>query len=976
MTPEQFLLTILPPPAEGEAYFSVGLAKGQRPDICKCTNAAELQERGDLNVRFGLNAYMALGSFGVEAGRTAANARRFRCFWADLDVGKERNAYATQQEAIASLLKFVQATGLKPSIVVSSGRGYHVYWALQDALPIAQWQPIAGWFKALCQQEGLIIDPVCTADAARILRMPGTVHMATGSTVCVVQDIGIRWEIRAFLGCIQRHLKNISAPAAAPAAAPASAPVRQAPDERMEMFGMGAEPPKAHAERIARNCPQILCMGHAAEPVWYLSMNVLKRCKDGREWAHKLSAFDAKRYTFEGTEAKFDRAKPDSPTLCKTFEAQNPEYCKQCKFYGRLRSPIELDRYAPERQEATPAPAAPAAQANRLHIPDGFDTPRVGFRRMPNANYYVDQHGIHHVASVKDGDDYVDKDTVICRTQLYFKRTDVSYEDREWHTDYVFDAVYPEQGGEKEVHLVVDAFHAAPNKWFSDHLIHPTTVKNQSLLMGFVNAYLEQVVHRSPVRHKYSTYGWTEVQQNNGDKLMGFVTEGCVITENGVEAASFTRPSTDPTRQVFTRSGTLEAWKLAPKIYRILNQPLGQLAMCFSFAAPLMRYGSGEAKNCLLNIYSRDGGRGKSHVLRFAASVWGNPAKAFFQKDSSVVARQKRLALWHNMPAMMDEISHLSDEDMTNLVFSIITGEEKQKLTINSDFRNTGNWSTCTLATSNKPVKEFVARMYADSDAGQLRVMDYECDFQILDQGGMEMQCLNKCVQLSEHNYGHAGPEFIYQLLQRKERLSTLEAKVASWVASKEFTPRERFYSYPLGLALQAGRWAVEFGLLDYDMDALEKWVFTTFLASIRIADDDLKHTPHAVLADYINDRILQNGLIVKREERLPEEPPQEDSTVPDSYIARRPVRSLTIRYELENQKLYFSKQDFNMWCAKQGWSPRTALKELKALGHVTETNMRVVLGRNIAWLPHDRTYCVMMDAKALKRSGVLTEVQ
>lgn len=973
MTQHEFLTAVLPPPTPDETYFAVGLCKGQPPDVKACPDVDSLIARGDIHVRFGLNSYMALGSFGIEGGRTAANAKRFKAFWIDLDVGKPQNSYPTVEDAGRALLQFAGRTDMSPSIVVSSGKGLHAYWVLEEALPISYWQPIAGWFKSLCMEQGLIIDPACTADAARILRMPGTIHMGTGTEVMVLTDTGFRWTPAFFLGCIQQHLKNEQPPMQAPtAAAPKS-------DSMMTQFGMGPEPPKAHAERIARNCPQVLCMGHAPEPVWYLAMNVLKRCKDGREWAHKLSALDTARYTEAGTDAKFDRAKPDSPTLCATFETQRPDYCRQCKYYGRLKSPIELDRYADVPQATVPAAPQPTApvQAGVLTIPDEFINERVPFHKMPNNSFYVDSKGIHYVTAQKgkDGNAKI-IDTIICRTQLYFKRTEFIYDDKEWQTDYVFDAIYPDGAGERELHMLVAAYHAAPIKWFADHMIQATTVKNQASLMAFTNAYLEQVIHRAQIRHKYSHYGWAEVKDEAGGKQMGYVTEGCIITADGAKPVSFDRPASDPTRQVFTRSGTLDGWKTVPKIYRILKQPLGQLAMCFSFAAPLMKYGSGEAKNCFLNIYSREGGRGKSHVLRMAASVWGNPAKAFFQKDSSVVAREKRMALWHNMPAMMDEVSHLSDEDMSNLVFAVIGGDEKQKLTVGSEFRVTGDWSTATLATSNRPVKEFVARRFKDSDAGQLRVMDYECDFQTLDPSGVEMQCLNQCVHLANLNYGLAGPEFIFQLLRRPERLHTLEASIAAWVAQHDFIPKERFYSYPLGLALQAGRWAVEFGLLDYDMDALENWVFTTFLPAIRDADLFVDHSARAVLVEYINDRILQHALIVKRAERTSKEVEQTDSTVPDTYIAKRPLRTLTMRFELENQVLYFSRQDFDKYCSMLGWSMRTALRELKRDGLITESNIRMSLGRYIGWLPNDRTYCIMLDATALKACGIDQDIQ
>lgn len=52
--------------------------------------------------------------------------------------------------------------------------GLHCYWPLLEAADISTWKPIAENFKRLCKQEGLNIDQTVTADAARVLRIPGT----------------------------------------------------------------------------------------------------------------------------------------------------------------------------------------------------------------------------------------------------------------------------------------------------------------------------------------------------------------------------------------------------------------------------------------------------------------------------------------------------------------------------------------------------------------------------------------------------------------------------------------------------------------------------------------------------------------------------------------------------------------------------------------------------------------------------------
>jgi len=76
-----------------------------------------------------------------------------------------------------ALSAFLDKTGLNQFAtphVLSSGGGLHCYWPLDKESDIETWKPIAENLKRLCRQEGMQIDMAVTADAARVLRIPGT----------------------------------------------------------------------------------------------------------------------------------------------------------------------------------------------------------------------------------------------------------------------------------------------------------------------------------------------------------------------------------------------------------------------------------------------------------------------------------------------------------------------------------------------------------------------------------------------------------------------------------------------------------------------------------------------------------------------------------------------------------------------------------------------------------------------------------
>ena len=126
------------------------------------------------------DAYFALAAFKEKGNRKADNARAMKALFLDLDIGESKEGkpkYDTKDHAAESFKNFMVQTGmgeLGQPFIVNSGGGFHIYWAFDEEIPIEQWKPLGENFKRLCHQEGMIIDMNVPADAARVLRVPGT----------------------------------------------------------------------------------------------------------------------------------------------------------------------------------------------------------------------------------------------------------------------------------------------------------------------------------------------------------------------------------------------------------------------------------------------------------------------------------------------------------------------------------------------------------------------------------------------------------------------------------------------------------------------------------------------------------------------------------------------------------------------------------------------------------------------------------
>jgi hypothetical protein len=125
------------------------------------------------------DVYFACAEFETGGSRKASEARGARGLWQDIDCGEAKAAagqgYRTKVEAQLALDRFCSDAILpRPNIVVDSGNGLHCYWTFDEVVPVERWKVLAEALKDRASLLGFRADGVCTADIARIMRMPDT----------------------------------------------------------------------------------------------------------------------------------------------------------------------------------------------------------------------------------------------------------------------------------------------------------------------------------------------------------------------------------------------------------------------------------------------------------------------------------------------------------------------------------------------------------------------------------------------------------------------------------------------------------------------------------------------------------------------------------------------------------------------------------------------------------------------------------
>jgi len=119
------------------------------------------------------NIWCAMAEFSPGTSRNAINAVSLKSFWLDVDA-HGKGPYETPNDALNGIKAFVKAAALpKPNYIHMTGHGVQVFWTLPEPISTNEWQPVADGLQELAKRINLGADPI-TADAARILRVPGT----------------------------------------------------------------------------------------------------------------------------------------------------------------------------------------------------------------------------------------------------------------------------------------------------------------------------------------------------------------------------------------------------------------------------------------------------------------------------------------------------------------------------------------------------------------------------------------------------------------------------------------------------------------------------------------------------------------------------------------------------------------------------------------------------------------------------------
>jgi len=942
----EFLQRVLP---DKGFYFAFVVSRGS-PQQASYATLEELAANCLKSDGYKNNTFFACSAFQTRANRKQVNVRASKVLFLDVDCAEDK-PFKTQSEGLTALLKFIQAVGLPNPLIVSSGRGLHVYWVMDEPIPPAEWQPMADALKQLCVVHQFPVDPVVTGDSSRVLRPVGTHNPKNGA------------EVRILLDATPVHkdvLKSVldtsrSKSQTTPVPTPLPATIRD-PNKSGLLASMSVDQdfPPASPIDVMKKCGQIKWgvthQKDVAEPMWYSMLGVAAYCIEAEETA-KAWSLNHPAYSEAATLRKLKHWKDNTtgPATCAKFKEERPKGCDKCPFAGKITSPAAIGIQRPSVGVSASAPDLELAR--EIAMPKGYDR-----RSTKDSRTYIVQ--------ILDGTD-IPLAPFDLYPVSYGKDESLGYEvvrfkwERRHHgwTDLVFRQALLNFGNAE-----------FPTK-LADQGIVLSGKKQTDGFQNMLRSYMDELRAQKSMTNIYGSMGWKEefTEFVIGDKVYRKTSSGAVVAEN----IPLTSTSNRLGHTLYSQKGTVEAWRNGTRLLHTHKLPWHAFALCQAFSAPLWAFTG--LHGMTVSLFGRSGG-GKSLAQLWQQSVWGDPSKLSISAKSTQNALFNRLGMYCNLPMTIDECTEIDPKTAGSFVYWVTEGTDKSRLTRGADERESKTWDTTVTISTNASWVDKLQSLGMDNDAQMIRLLEIGIpQHPMFAKGTAAGRSIHKHILA---NYGVVGDLMAREYMRLgADNLRNLIGEATETITSRynfEFAGAERFWEQNIILTDVGSKIAEDIGVLGFDYRDGIEWVLRQ-VPSMRASVQETRSNAFDLIDDYVNE-IAAEVLVVMHTEGHP-------SVMDETRVPRASVKARFDKYrkmpvdKFDRGTLMLAAKAFKPWLASKGYDYKVFKKEINAESiDATPKSGRIWMGRNTS-LSIGQQHVVGVNLVHPKLAGYLEDI-
>jgi len=837
-------------------------------DIDKALEIAQKFIDANINVYFTPGTYSGLR-------RTAETCVFVKAFFLDLDVMHGKNKYDSKEAALTDIDRFCTEINWPLPVITDSGGGIHAYWIFDEEIPGAEWKEYAKKFKQLCLDHKMIIDEGVPADAARLMRIPGTSNYRYDPPMpsALLTDVETHpfEKLASALGSLQPKFDI-------------KAVEKGLDDDTKAIYEARRSNFEYDFNTIAikslegNGCGQIrklLIEDGCEEPLWYAGISVATRCRDGSTAIHSMSEHDS-RYDYDNTELKAQQSLSAAEWShgCEAFERANREGCVGCAYKGKISGPIKLGQILrtpePEAEQIAEEDTSRQSETKRIVFPDLLKP----FSKGATSGVYFTP----PPRSTKKGM-VQDPDELLLPFATYPIQRLNSPHDGEC---LVMQVELPLEGMKEYFLPLKDVGSQEKLKTIllnNSVTFEPTQIgKVQSYLVKW-STYLTSTKRADIMRIQQ---GWTDNQES-------FVIGTNEYMADGQMRYCPPSPMSKNVVKHLHESGSYQIWKEAAQMFNDPGYEWHAFTMLCGFGTALMELTN---VNGVTLSLAGPPGCGKTGAMMGATSIWGKP-DALAVYDGTQNALIQRMITLKNILFPLDEQSNADGKFMSHLIYNISSGQPKIRLKASTNEEREASFNTKQIGiiTTNTPMKDIMGLFKANTNAENVRLL--EPYIKMPNASGYELTAERGKVMFDvfKTHYGFAGPIFVKELFRRgitevKSSVDKMYLRIGNeYTRNSEY----RFIANLLAVTRKSGEIINDLAIVNYDLDRIFDVVGKDFIDIINgKAKDDLDNRSD-VLGDFINKNIA-NILVMK-----------------DGKVSTEPRNALYIRAEVDENLIWVS---------------------------------------------------------------------
>ena len=265
----------------------------------------------------------------------------------------------------------------------------------------------------------------------------------------------------------------------------------------------------------------------------------------------------------------------------------------------------------------------------------------------------------------------------------------------------------------------------------------PVSSDNAEGVVRYIGAYESENERKIPFVRSTDRIGWM------GNEFFPYVVDGEVLYENN-EGSELV--------DSLNECGSFDVWM--QMALELRKETFARAILAASFVSPLLELL--QMRVIILHLW-HSSRSGKTAIVKFALSIWGDPLKLMGNFNSTAVGLERRAGTLKHLPLGLDELQVLNEKRLSPslIVYSLGNGYGKTRGAKNGGLQDVPTWRNSIISTGEQPLAS-----ENSMDGVNSRVLELYGQPVSNPEYGREVH------RVSESNYGFAGKVFIQYLIE------------------------------------------------------------------------------------------------------------------------------------------------------------------------------------------------------------------